>query len=129
MTATRHSPSRCIATFPVSNAFDAENSSPAPALKRTRLSQPYQSIRLFCQRRSASHSGVASADLSPSIHVAPHEGAKCAGTFSYQLGNGLNPTTFSLPLASFCVSFFASAVSSEIVFGGDLIPAFASSVL
>jgi len=55
-----------------------------------------------------------------STQFAPQEGPKCAGTFSYQLGNGLKPTTFSLPLESRCVSFFAIAVSSEIVLGGLL---------
>ena len=37
MKATRHSPSRFIATLPFSNAFDGENSSPSPAWNFTRL--------------------------------------------------------------------------------------------
>src|SRR5919197_2636464 len=38
MKATRHSPSICIASLPVSNAFDAENSSPTRACQRLSLS-------------------------------------------------------------------------------------------
>ena len=55
MNATRHSPSMIIAIFPISNAFEAENSSLVPALKRTTLLYPYQSMRFFCQRRSFDH--------------------------------------------------------------------------
>src|SRR5512133_2097180 len=47
MNATRHSPSICMASFPVSNAFDAENSSPTLACHRFSLSAPYQSIKPF----------------------------------------------------------------------------------
>ena len=42
--------------------------------------------------------------------------------------NGSYPATLIVPPLR-CVSFFASFVSSEIVFGGDLIPAFLKSVL
>jgi hypothetical protein len=35
MKATRHSPSMIIAIFPISNAFEAENSSPSEVWKRT----------------------------------------------------------------------------------------------
>ena len=38
MNAVLYSPSRIIAIFPVSKAFEAENSSPAPAWNRTRSS-------------------------------------------------------------------------------------------
>jgi len=37
--------------------------------------------------------------------------------------------TLILPFASRCVSFFASAVSSAIVRGGCVMPAFANSAL
>ena len=43
--------------------------------------------------------------------------------------NGSRPTTFSEPSAFRSVSFFASAVSSEIVFGGDVMPAALKSAL
>jgi hypothetical protein len=40
MNATRHSPSIAIASLPVSNAFDDENSSPTLACQRLSLSNP-----------------------------------------------------------------------------------------
>jgi len=43
--------------------------------------------------------------------------------------NGSIPTCFSEPSGLRIVSFFASAVSSAIVFGGPAIPAFLNSVL
>ena len=42
---------------------------------------------------------------------------------------GSKPTIFSEPSLFFTVSFFASAESSESVFGGRVIPAFLKSVL
>lgn len=46
--------------------------------------------------------------------------------FEYQFITGLKPTTFSEPSGLRTVSFFAYAVSSEMVFGGPLSPAFLS---
>jgi hypothetical protein len=40
-----------IASLPVSNAFEDENSSPTPACHRLSLAKPYESIRRFDQRR------------------------------------------------------------------------------
>ena len=57
MNAVRYSPSRIIATLPFSNAFDAENSSPAPAWKRCRLSYPYESIRFLSQVSRSAQAG------------------------------------------------------------------------
>ena len=49
--------------------------------------------------------------------------------FSYQPMTGSRPTTLNVPFELRTVSFFASAVSSEIVFGGCVMPAFLKSTL
>ena len=64
-----------------------------------------------------------------SVHFAPKLGAAWAWTISYQPNVGLKPTTFSEPSGLRCVSFLASAVSSDVVFGGDVMPACRKSFL
>src|SRR4051794_39901383 len=125
MNATRHSPSRFMARLPVSNPFDAESSSPSRAWNFTSLSWPYQSTRLFCQRKSFAQAGSFARTDFPdeSTHLPPNIPMKRSFEFVYQPMNGSNPTTFRLPFLSRFVSFFAYAVSWEIVFGGPVSPA------
>src|SRR5262245_18906539 len=106
--AVRHSPSRFIASFPLSNAFEAVHSSPAFACHLTRLPYPNQSTRLFCHRSRAAQLGSpARLDLPFFIHVAPVIGPNWTGEFWYQFMWGLNPSTLIEPSGFFTVSRFA----------------------